>query len=235
MKLNMRKILLGIKFLILNIFDRNIDPIVIYLEKEGYKFDFAIDIGAASGDWGYALASKLKVPKIWCFEPSDEFFIPTLIGIFPYFLRRQINLKKVAVTDTSDKYFLIFEEGGKRLRYRSFISTEILEGQEGKRIETTSLRTFSAKVRGYGLLKIDVEGGELNVLKSGDADFFNKISCIVFEFNTSEDAQMFTSIERILEDFGFTIYTVQGQHITRIETSNLSIRSGVNLMALKNV
>lgn len=231
----MHKILLGIKFLFLNIFDKNIDPIVIYLEKEGYQFDFAVDIGAASGDWGYALASKLKVPTIWCFEPSDEFFIPTLIGVFPYFLRRQISMKNAAITNTNDKCFLIFKEGGKRLRYRSFISTEILEGQEGKIIETTSLRTFNANLSGQGLLKIDVEGGELNVLKSGDADFFRKIACIVFEFNNDDDVQMFTSIERILEDFGFTIYTVQGEHITRIDTSNLSRRSSVNLMALKNV
>jgi FkbM family methyltransferase len=65
------------------------------------------------------------------------------------------------------------------------------------------------KPRPVTLLKIDVEGFELEVLK-GAGDSIRAIENIVFEVLPNEDANKTQTIERILRDFGFQMFDVDG-------------------------
>jgi FkbM family methyltransferase len=65
------------------------------------------------------------------------------------------------------------------------------------------------KLRPVTLLKIDVEGFELEVLK-GAGDAIRAIENIVFEVLPSEDAEKTRAIERILRDCGFQMFDVDG-------------------------
>jgi FkbM family methyltransferase len=65
------------------------------------------------------------------------------------------------------------------------------------------------KLRTVNLLKIDVEGFELEVLK-GAGDAIRAIENIVFEVLPGEDADKTRAIERILRGFGFQMFDVDG-------------------------
>ena len=69
-------------------------------------------------------------------------------------------------------------------------------------IETYALRPVN-------LLKIDVEGLELEVLK-GAGDAMRAIENIVFEVLPGEDADRTLAVERMLQDFGFKMFDVDG-------------------------
>jgi FkbM family methyltransferase len=69
-------------------------------------------------------------------------------------------------------------------------------------LETYKLRTLN-------LLKIDVEGFELEVLK-GAGDAIRAIENIVFEVLSGEDADRTQAIETMLRDFGFQMFDVDG-------------------------
>jgi FkbM family methyltransferase len=69
-------------------------------------------------------------------------------------------------------------------------------------IETYTLRPVN-------LLKIDVEGFELEVLK-GAGDAVRAIENIVFEVLPGDDADRSGAIERLLGDFGFQMFDVDG-------------------------
>lgn len=64
-------------------------------------------------------------------------------------------------------------------------------------------------LRPVNLLKIDVEGFELEVLKSA-GDTIRVIENIVFEILPGEDAEKTRTIERTLRDFGFQMFDVDG-------------------------
>jgi FkbM family methyltransferase len=65
------------------------------------------------------------------------------------------------------------------------------------------------KLRPVTLLKIDVEGFELEVLK-GAGDAIRAVENIVFEILPGEDAGRAQAVERILQDFGFQMFDVDG-------------------------
>jgi FkbM family methyltransferase len=64
-------------------------------------------------------------------------------------------------------------------------------------------------LRPVNLLKIDVEGFELEALK-GAGDAIRTIENIVFEVLPGEDADKTRAIERMLKDFGFQTFDVDG-------------------------
>ena len=64
-------------------------------------------------------------------------------------------------------------------------------------------------LRPVNLLKIDVEGLELEVLK-GAGDAIRAIENIVFEVLPGEDADKTRAIERMLRDFDFQLFDVDG-------------------------
>ena len=69
------------------------------------------------------------------------------------------------------------------------------------------LETYA--LRSANLLKIDVEGFELEVLK-GAGDAIRTIENIVLEVLPGEDADRTLAIERTLRDFGFQMFDVDG-------------------------
>ena len=69
------------------------------------------------------------------------------------------------------------------------------------------LETYT--LRPVNLLKIDVEGFELEVLK-GAGDAIRDVENIVFEILPGEDADKTRAIERMLRDCGFQMFDVDG-------------------------
>lgn len=231
----MRNILLGLKFLYLNFLNKNRDPYLEIVKKKygrGY-FDFAIDVGAASGDWSTAFVKYLKIEKVLCLEPNREFYVPTWIGCMPYTFIGKIKLMNAAISSSKKDIFLIVRQDGQRLRYRSFVAEKVGDNQHGFPVRCCSLDELGC-MRGAGILKIDVEGNEFDVLKSGSREFFDGIQCIVFEHNLDSDNNLLEEIRKYLEGLNFTIYSSVNGVLVKLFESELSTRRDVNLIAFKD-
>ena len=65
------------------------------------------------------------------------------------------------------------------------------------------------RLQPVNLVKVDVEGFELEVL-NGASDAIRAVENIVFEVLPGEDADRSRAIERVLRDFGFQMFDVEG-------------------------
>ena len=95
----------------------------------------------------------------------------TWIGCLPHSLTGTIKMMDAAISSRKEQVYLICRQGGQPLRYRSYISERVEGGQEGIPVRCLSLDELE-RMPGPGILKIDVEGNELDVLESGGKDFF---------------------------------------------------------------
>lgn len=230
----MRRIFLGAKFLVLNLLNRNRDPYFEILSRLYGKdyFNFAIDVGAASGDWSTSFVKCLGIKNVQCLEPNKEFYMSTWIGCLPYSLTGTIKIHDAAISSQKTEVYLIFRENGRDLRYRSFISEKVEGNQEGVPVRCFSLDDLE-RMPGPGILKIDVEGSELDVLQSGGESFFKRIGCIVFEHNIDSGIEYLDKICGYLKGFEFEVWCLQNNELFPISVVDHSARKEVNLIALK--
>ena len=186
----------GLKYFILNFFNVGTDEIIFALKAQKYSFDAGIDIGAATGDWCTAMQRYFGLREIIAFEPSDRFFLSTLVATLPLRLFGKVELLKSIVTSAPENKYLITHENGTALHYRSFSSACIKKIKKVFLLNTIKLSDLNLQGSSI-LLKIDVEGNELDVMKSGNAAFYSKVSAIVFEVNKTDERQLVLGISVI--------------------------------------
>lgn len=223
----------GVKYIFLNFFNIGSDEIIFALKAQKYNFDTGIDVGAATGDWCTAMQRYLGIRVIIAFEPSDRFYLSTLVAILPLRFFGKVELSKSIVTSTPENKYLITHENGTALNYRSFSHACIKGNQRGILLDTTKLSDLNIEGSSI-LLKIDVEGNELDVMKSGDAVFYSKVSAIVFEVNKTDQRQfILRDISHFLDQFGFKIFVSDKKEFYLEENANSDQKNSVNLIALK--
>ena len=223
----------GLKYFILNFFNVGTDEIIFALKAQKYSFDAGIDIGAATGDWCTAMQRYFGLREIIAFEPSDRFFLSTLVATLPLRLFGKVELLKSIVTSAPENKYLITHENGTALHYRSFSSACIKENQEGILLNTIKLSDLNLQGSSI-LLKIDVEGNELDVMKSGNAAFYSKVSAIVFEVNKTDERQLLLrDIRHFLGQFGFKIFVSDKKEFYLEENAKSDLTNSVNLIALR--
>jgi FkbM family methyltransferase len=232
--LSLLNVLHGVKFYFRNVFSTVPDPETKYLQKLDAKFDFAIDVGAASADWTHFFLTKMNIYKLVCFEPNEYLYSATKISLLPYIFLGRVSIYKKIVSNSLEDMYLIDEEFGNKLMYRSYISSELKGTQKGKKVRTAKLSECT-DLGENGVLKIDAEGSELDVMKTGDDIFYNTIGIIIFELNFSDEQYMiFNDIDSFLSNYGFKIYFFQNGKINECNISNLNERKGVNLISIKS-
>jgi 31-O-methyltransferase len=96
------------------------------------------------------------------------------------------------------------------------LAAEILEGRHEPRRETVAVRTLSeilaeAPGREIAIVKLDVEGAELEVLRGIDEADWGRIGCFVGEFHG--DGGMVSETRRILDEHGFGLDLRQAEFL----------------------
>ena len=176
----------------------NFQPIKELLKKNE---PVIFDIGANCGFFTMRSLDFFPKAKIYAFEPQLKVNEKFKENIKANNLQDRISLHQFAIADRN--YHSTFYEN------KSPISASLLKEKVSRRtirkqypVEIISLNWFVEEfsVPSPDILKIDVEGSELDVLK-GSTDLLNEISILLIEVHppicTAE------RLERFLHDFGF--------------------------------
>ncbi|HJO92794.1 MAG TPA: FkbM family methyltransferase [Victivallales bacterium] len=143
------------------------------------------DIGANEGDYTKDIINNFPRVDIFAFEPHPKTFSRLKINT----ASDNVNLYNLAMGDTQSKMTLydIEGDGSVGATLHSKVLTELYKKDITSyevNVETLDNFVAKAKINEIDLLKIDVEGNELAILKGASKLLkSNKIKCIHFEFN----------------------------------------------------
>lgn len=161
-----------------------------------------IDVGANIGDTTIIAAAYTR-GKIYAFEPSPVAYPRLLENIRLNGLGDQISAEKYAVSDTDG--IISFTET--RASETSHIGTG-----EGKllKVKSRTLDSYAEEknIRMIHLLKIDVEGFEVLVLKGAESLLSqHRIKHIIMELNANGRSHGYSNsdVVKFLKDFGYRI------------------------------
>lgn len=199
-----------------------------FLHDNGDKSTVMFDVGANIGEYSN-MATKYAKGKITihAFEPLVEYKGP---GI----------LNRVAVSDTDGEATMYKREGDFGLG--SFYDIRRFDEKYGEAkpvsVPTVRLETYirEKNISHIDLLKIDVEGHELGVLK-GLGDYLRPdfVSCVQFEHGAnSETGSTLWELYQILESKKYTIFKIFPKHLEVARYEDYSERAQyVNFVAMR--
>lgn len=149
-----------------------------------------IDIGANIGNHSLFFANHCNSKKVISFEPEEECY-----NLLKYNIKenskKEVLIYNLGVWDVEREFFL-----KKFPNYKNMGLSKIVGNESGDtyKIQTIKLDEFIGIVDKIGLIKIDVEGGELKILK-GSVEIIKKFHpLIICEAAEEQD-------KSILDDF----------------------------------
>lgn len=189
--------------------DKNRNGEYAYLKSTLPDCKVVVDAGAFQGDWTMQALEINPALQIHCFEPCKQNFglLAKNVGS-----RAKINECGLSDADATADFFAFSKVGQASSLYRRDGSPSAL-GTQGT-AETVLLKTldgYSSEqgIKQIDLLKIDVEGHELAVLK-GAARMLeeSRIARIQFEYSSANihSRVFFKDIYEFLRDFGYLVY-----------------------------
>lgn len=150
--------------------------LIKHTEKYLNDDSIILDIGANIGTWSIPLAVKNR--KIYSFEPFDSSFYALCGNIFKNNKESQVYPRHSALTDNIDKKTTIMLPESVNVGGCKLIESE----DSAQKINRYVLETLdSFKFDKIDLIKLDVEGHELNVLKGGEQTILKCKPVILFE------------------------------------------------------
>jgi len=149
--------------------------LIKYVEKYLTDDSIILDIGANIGTWSIPLAIKNR--KIYSFEPFDSSYYALCGNIFLNNKESIIYPRHCAITDNINMKTKIQLSESINIGGCKLIETNNSEQKNKYTLETIDSFQFDK----IDLIKIDVEGHELNVLKSGKQTILKYKPVILFE------------------------------------------------------
>lgn len=149
----------------------------------GDKTATIFDVGAHTGEWSALLkANYNKKFEVYCFEPSIKSFNELRNNV----VDNRFHLEQLAFGDTFSIKYLVSEHVGDS-------TTRVIDNKnevKGEEIKVHTIDEYCSKnnITQIDLLKIDVEGYELNILKGAQEMLASgKIKLIQFEFGAESE------------------------------------------------
>ena len=241
-KLNLRQGI-DLSIFIFGSFQNKITNILtkIILNKKKTNFFSVLDIGSNIGDKSLSLAKnllnrKIKNFLIYSIEPT-EFAINKQ--------KENLNINKELKTKIRTFTFFITNKKNKIKEAFSswdlFEDNNIIHGGQKKLFfkDTKSIRLDnfiqSNKIKNVLLIKIDVDGNELDVLYSGKKFLIKKNPYIIMEFSPSALKAKGVSIKnfyKFIKSINYSIYDLNLKKITK--NIVIPINSSIDILLMKN-
>jgi FkbM family methyltransferase len=167
--------------------DKCLKQFVKWCEKNNKKFSLILDIGAWCGTW--SMAMQKYADEIYCYEPNKIHFECLIKNLKTF---QHIKLHNHAVGNRDGKIKLTSETATQNTRV-------LLE--EG---ETVILKLDSMDIHNPDMLKIDVEGLEMEVLKGG-YKLLENIEFVMIELNNNSKKYGSSNklIQKHMKNLGF--------------------------------
>ena len=170
-------------------------------KNKGINFKNILDIGACNGSWSLLVKSIFPGVNILMLEANND---------------KEHILKKIG----NYKIALLSSEANKEVNYYKSLSDDAsgnsiyLENTNYKFIPekriTTTLKLIVPKDVNYDLIKMDVQGSELDIIKGG-LDIIKKTKFLLLElqiFEYNKDAPMLSEVLTYLKNINFDLVDV---------------------------
>jgi FkbM family methyltransferase len=241
-KLNLRQGI-DLSIFIFGSFQSKITSILtkIILNKKNQKFFSVLDIGSNIGDKSLSLAKNLLNKKIknfliYSIEPT-EFAINKQIENLNLNkeLKKKIRIFTLFITNTKNNIKEAFSS------WDLFKKNNIIHGGQkklfSKNTKSISLDNFikNNKIKNVLLIKIDVDGNELDVLYSAKKFLLKNSPYIIIEFSQSALEAKGVSINnfyKFIKNINYSIYDLNLKKITK--NIPISINSSIDVLLVKN-
>jgi len=241
-KLNLRQGI-DLSIFIFGSFQNKITNILtkIILNKKNFFFFSVLDIGSNIGDKSLSLAKnllnrKIKNFLIYSIEPTEFAINKQKKNLnLNKELKKKIRISPFFITNTKNKIKEAFSS------WDLFEDNNIIHGGQKKLFfkdtKSISLDNFiqSNKIKNVLLIKIDVDGNELDVLYSAKK-FLNKNNpYIIMEFSPSAFKAKGVSIKnfyKFIKSINYSIYDLNLKKITK--NILIPINSSIDILLIKN-
>ena len=206
----------------------------------------AIDVGANIGQMTSLMAAKVgKQGKILAFEPHPELYKELLENVHNWAKKTEVALidaQQIALSDNSSQRTLHIPNNFNHNRGRASLNPNYQHAdvdEKSYQIQLRSLDTLLEKNENVGLIKLDVEGHELQVLK-GCQELIksDRIRDIIFE--EQAECPYPTEITTFLESHGYSLFffykTTWSIEITTLKEARNKhkVKGYYNCLATKN-
>ncbi len=206
----------------MSIIEKIFNPLGNFHHKRIYRYlsdlniNMIIDIGAHKGEF---LENMLKIEKIktfYAFEPQKDIFVELnkrfsknkKITLFNYAMDKEVSNKRLQISKLSMTSSLAqINEKSVYLKLKNILTFSKKNFVDGYDVQTNTVdKVFERMSLHKTLLKIDVEGYEMNVIK-GSLEKLKEIPFILLEnqFGNHYKNNNFNDIENLLLQENFSI------------------------------
>lgn len=241
-KLNLRQGI-DLSIFIFGSFQNKITNILtkIILNKKKKNFFSVLDIGSNIGDKSLSLAKNLLNRKIrnfliYSIEPTEFAINKQKKNLnLNKELKKKIRISPFFITNKKNKIKEAFSS------WDLFEDNNIIHGGQkklfSKDTKSICLDNFiqSNKIKNVLLIKIDVDGNELDVLYSAKKFLIKKNPCIIMEFSPSALKAKGVSIKnfyKFIKSINYSIYDLNLKKITK--NIVMPINSSIDILLMKN-
>lgn len=165
-----------------------------------------LDIGANIGNHSIFFANKFK--NVYAFEPNPATY--EVLKINCTFVAEQKNITTVNVGLSDKEASLPFHINRSNIGGSQIIDVNHESIKDAIQINVKTLdQLIEFKDASVALIKIDVEGHELNVLKGAKDTILKNMPAILFEQSASEIIDGSSSVIKYLEDLGYEFFIIR--------------------------
>ena len=184
---------------------------LLFIKKQKLGLGNIIDVGANIGMYSIYFAKEIPIHgKVYAFEPAQELFFRLSKNVDINNLGNSLQIESLAINNTAEPTLLSLP----RDLHKSSGSGSLIPSPDYIKVTvpSTTLDAYCSqhKIGKVSLIKIDVEGAELQVLEGFSAILKRDKPSIFFEVNGSNFAEGFKGAEKIfgalLGSIGYKLY-----------------------------
>ena len=190
---------------------------------QGQEFSTFIDVGANHGL--YSVGLRKKIDRIIAIEPLNANL--GVLRCVTFFMGKKIKIFGFALSNTEEIKTLFCNEPGKKST-RSSLSAEQNSNDFVQEVITKTLDSFLPEPNNDDkniLIKIDVEGHELEVLRGG-YEFLNSGATWIVEIDPVQN-QLFDKVFALYGRAGYKCYYIPNNGCNLLENRDLHIVPGI--------
>lgn len=164
--------------------------------------DVIVDVGAHVGLFAIYCRSLNPNCEIICLEPEEKNYAVLRDNLSKNKIQNAVMLKAALAHVSGRRHLGVSEDS----HNHELFPENACESGLCELVETFSLGALIKKfdIKKIGLLKMDIEGAETEVLSALDADVFERISAIIMEYHDTR-GRVHTDLEKILRENGFGV------------------------------